>query len=157
MAEVDDPTFAGWDEAELKEATLKGIDSVEAQAIGTPDADVLQSAKSAVETHATERLAGFMVDVGGPEAFFDEVVQKKELASQVQSMLGYAYLYKHFMADAVGTEDGMYARAMEMKSGLKSQVKAFAKLAPALLGKTDRATGGPQAFGGVSSYDRHPY
>lgn len=157
MAEVDDPTFPSWDEAKILTATLKGIDPVEAQAIGEPDDDVLQSAKSMVETLGTERLAGFMLEVGGPEAFFDEVVQRPALASQVQSMLGYGYLYKHFMADAVGTEDGMHARATEMKSNLKSQVKAFSKLAPALIGRSKTATGGPQAFGSTSSYDRHPY
>lgn len=157
MAEADDPIFADWDATDLLLATLKGIDAPEAERIAPPDADVLQSAKSAVETHATERLAGFMVDMGGPEAFFDQVVQQEELASQVQSMLGYAYFYKHFMADAVGTEDGMYARAMEHKDNLKSQVKAFARLAPALIGQTDDATGGAQIIGSTSSYDRHPH
>lgn len=103
-------------------------------------------AKDLVETEVVGRLGSFIASYGGEEAFFDAVANEEKLADGVQKMLAYAEIHRRALAGSTGNDKwATDAEVYERK--LKAAAKAFAAVAPHVLGLTSRT--GPRTAGGA--------
>lgn len=160
--------MGAWTDLTLAVATLQGLASVDWPASSAQvdvDTSIVAQAKSTVVSLATPRLAAEIVAQGGSDAFFDLVAAESKLSSQVQTMLGYAYLHHSFFDRAPTSTGVLYEKALryyntEGDNGrgsglLVNAVKGFALTAPATLGQSTRPTGSGTSAAFASTMDRY--
>ena len=105
-----------------------------------------------------------VADKGGTEAFFDAAVAVAALATDLQNLVGYAYLYFEWSdpGDRVGRGRGMTRKAQNLlrdangvDGPLMMAVKAFAGQAPILMGDQSQVSGTAGGASLVSVVDRY--
>ena len=143
--------MGAWADTVLLVETLQGLSPVDWDASTVQemvDPARVKAAKGTVAPLITARVPSFVAEAGSTEAFLDLAADQTALASEIQSMLGYAYLHHQLSSRAAtGRGNRDYERALEFFDPtmhppggfLPVAVKAFSLLVPVILSMTTEA------------------
>lgn len=158
--------MGAWSSLVLSVDTLKGLSPLDWPAANDQDdvdTLIVAQAKQFVESIVGSRIATVIAGAGGTEAFFDSCAGVAALATDLQNLVGLAYLY-HWWSDPgsrPGTGQGYAKKAAALLGTLQAPgqltmaAKAFAGIAPVL---TEDVTEPQGVAGGgalMSSVDRY--
>lgn len=142
--------MGAWNDFTLAVETLQGLSSIdwpEGSVQSDVDTRIAGQAKQLVETLVAARIPSIVADAGGTEAFFDLAAAESKLATDLQRLVGMGYNYQAWSDPGLRPGQGRgYAEKAKDLLGtprepgpLREAVKAFAGIAPVLLGLTTEA------------------
>lgn len=158
--------MGAWTSLPLTTDTLNGFAGLDWKGNAKPDNERVLAAKRLVVTLARARLKDTIVLYSGEVAFFDAVAASVDLAAVRDEMIGFAYLYFHYLdlANRPGNGPVMARKAAEYynpsaqprKTGLlMDAITGFVGLAPSILsveaGQDAADVQGVTTFSGVIS------
>lgn len=158
--------MGAWSSFVLSVDTLMGLSPIDwpgTSIQGSVDLGIVQQAKQLCETMTTARIPSAIGSAGGSGAFFDSAVGVPALATDLQHFVGLAYLYRSWSDSGDRPGPGAsYAKKAQSLMGtaiapgeLALAAKAFAGLAPILIGQRSKVPGAASGASLASVVDRY--